>query len=277
MKPKQVKPTVFEGLPADTAQAAPLSSPARPQVPVSSPVQQDQTPAFRPVRRPPMAILEILDDGQESGEIIRLRNNSISIGREEGDVIIGHDDQISRKHAEIVREVVNGEYHWILKDLRSTNGTFFRVQKTRLAAGTSFLLGCREYVFRPAAGSSPAVPARPAAATVLSSDAATDANWQRLQTCLVRILPDKSEVAFPFQPDPKQPILIGSDPSQCRVAIKDDPTISPVHAAIENREDGLLLIDRKSRNGVWSRIRERKLPETAQFQIGEQRFRFRVC
>jgi hypothetical protein len=39
---------------------------------------------WRPSRRPPMALLHVVDDGRDSGETIRLRGDALVIG--------GHDD-----------------------------------------------------------------------------------------------------------------------------------------------------------------------------------------
>src|SRR5262249_62385494 len=86
----------------------------------------DDTQAYRPMRRPPMALLCILDDGKEDGEWLRLRADRIIIGRSEGDIIIPHDPMISGRHAELARRPDQGRYRWHLTDLQSTNGTYLR-------------------------------------------------------------------------------------------------------------------------------------------------------
>src|SRR5262249_1478703 len=63
----------------------------------------DDTHAYRPMRRPPLALLCILDDGKEEGEWLRLRADHVIIGRSEGDITIPHDSMISGRHAELSR------------------------------------------------------------------------------------------------------------------------------------------------------------------------------
>ena len=60
--------------------------------------------AYRPVLRPPMAMLCLLDDGREDGEWIRLRKDVTTIGRTEGDIVVPHDTAMSGRHAAIQRE-----------------------------------------------------------------------------------------------------------------------------------------------------------------------------
>ncbi len=56
---------------------------------------------FRPSLRPPMAILCAYDDGQDTGETVRIRVPSFVIGRTAGDLVIPHDGGMSSRHAEI--------------------------------------------------------------------------------------------------------------------------------------------------------------------------------
>src|SRR5260370_41437856 len=60
--------------------------------------EQDAKP-FRPTLRPPMALLCVLDDGEDTGEILRIRAGSFVIGRVEGNLTISHDGGISSRHA----------------------------------------------------------------------------------------------------------------------------------------------------------------------------------
>ena len=83
--------------------------------------------AYRPSLRPAMALLYVLDDGEDTGEIVRIRPSSFVIGRVDGNLTIPHDGGISGRHAEISRRLENGEHCWYLKDLQSTNGTFVRL------------------------------------------------------------------------------------------------------------------------------------------------------
>src|SRR5262245_22964663 len=57
-----------------------------------------ETQPFRPSARPPMALLYVLDDGDDTGEVVRLRGGSFVIGRVEGDLVIPHDGGMSGRH-----------------------------------------------------------------------------------------------------------------------------------------------------------------------------------
>ena len=69
----------------------------------------------------------VLDDGDDEGETIRIRRESFIIGRVQGDLVIPHDGNISGRHAEVLRRLEAGRWHWYLRNLQSTNGTFVRV------------------------------------------------------------------------------------------------------------------------------------------------------
>src|SRR4051794_27294332 len=71
--------------------------------PVAPTVGRYDPQPFRPTLRPPMALLNVLDDGCDTGEVLRIRTASFVIGRIEGDLIIPHDEGISGRHAEINR------------------------------------------------------------------------------------------------------------------------------------------------------------------------------
>lgn len=106
-----------------------------------------ETLAALPNRRPPMAMLCILDDDHEDGEWVRIRADKTVIGRSEGDLLIPHDNMMSGRHAELCRQAMKNGYRWQLTDLQSTNGTFVRIAKTRMWHGQEFFLGSRSYRF----------------------------------------------------------------------------------------------------------------------------------
>src|SRR5437016_2749438 len=74
-------------------------------IPTADQIQDTQP--YRPTLRPSMALLCVLDDGDDSGEMLRIRASSFVIGRVEGNLIIPHDSGISSRHAEISRQVEN--------------------------------------------------------------------------------------------------------------------------------------------------------------------------
>jgi pSer/pThr/pTyr-binding forkhead associated (FHA) protein len=219
-------------------------------------------PLFRPVGRPPMAVLCILDDGREDGEWVRLRADRLVIGREDGDVRIPHDTQISARHAELVRRQEQGGGRWYLVDLRSTNGTFVRVVRSPIQDGQELLLGGRRYRFT--AAGAPALADLPRGTQ----------GWQRAApgdstAALVELSPTGGERRIPL---PATDVVIGRDRAQCHVVL-DDPLVCPRHLRLVRDKKGWWhVINLKSVNGVWLRVAEMPLEGACQFQLGEQRF-----
>ena len=83
----------------------------------------------------------ILRDGSERGRRVDLEAEEITLGRENTDVVIDDDKEISRRHA-VVRSGAEG---LIIDDLDSTNGTFVNEQRisgpTRLHNGDTIRVG----------------------------------------------------------------------------------------------------------------------------------------
>src|SRR5271165_5341487 len=111
--------TVLESVEEIRAQIRGMAAPKDlVDVPIASAAPAQDTASYRPSLRPSMALLYVLDDGDDSGEIVRLRANSFLIGRVEGNLTIPHDGGISGRHVEISRRYENGEHGWFLKDLQ---------------------------------------------------------------------------------------------------------------------------------------------------------------
>ena len=87
---------------------------------------------FRPVNRPPMAIIRVMDDNQISGRLERMYTDTFRIGRVSGDIVIPHDTRISSTHAEVTRRQSGDGWTFSLRDLKSTNGTFAKIRKVLL-------------------------------------------------------------------------------------------------------------------------------------------------
>jgi pSer/pThr/pTyr-binding forkhead associated (FHA) protein len=200
---------------------------------------------FRPLRRPPMALLRIIDDGREDGETVRLRGAGVDIGRSAGAVTIPHDEAIAPLHARIV---LLADGTWQLTDLGTRTGTFVRVTEARLRHGGSLLIGGTHLTFERGPGTDSAA--------------------------FVEIPGDDSRGA-----PPKRHICsaaactIGGHGGGASIVL-DDPFVSPLHAEVFRGEQGWRVINR-GRNGLWMRIeRPVRLAAAAQFQCGEQRFVF---
>ena len=46
-----------------------------------------------------MALLVVIDDGANEGEVVRIRKDEFKIGRSEGDLVIPHEKLMSSSHA----------------------------------------------------------------------------------------------------------------------------------------------------------------------------------
>jgi pSer/pThr/pTyr-binding forkhead associated (FHA) protein len=276
MNRRPIKPTLYAGVPQVESQP-PVQSlgTLRREIPSEVQPRENADPVirFRPNQRPPMAIIELLDDGGDHGEEFRLRADSVTIGRTNTEIVVPHDSQMSGNHVKVSRRLVNSEYHWFLTDLSSTNGTFLRVAKSMLQADVPIIIGSYRYTYRPSGspGQHTSPPTAPAGTRGWTAPTADD--LKRLTAAMVRIADDGTELSFPLPNDGGK---IGSDPGQCQIVISDDPTVNSVHAGIKLTDKGFVIEDNKSLNGIWTAVSERRLGNSAIFQIGEQRICFRV-
>lgn len=200
-----------------------------------------------PRHRPPMALLHVVDDGRDDGETMRIRGDSLVIGRTMGGVSIPHDPALDEAHARIDRLPGDG---WLLTDLGSGDGTWVRVTTARLKSGTSLRVG----------------------STTLTFGTGGAGGCFRVD----------GPAGRHSVPCPVAPFLVGrAGPWPGRdgaegVAVVgiDDPHVSPVHAEVILRRGSLRILN-LGLNGLWARIEgPLRLPSTAQFRCGEQRFVF---
>ena len=234
---------------------------------------QDTKP-FRPTMRPGMALLYVLDDGDDSGELIRLRAGTFVIGRVDGDLTIPHDNGISGRHAEIGRRLENGATVWYLKDLQSTNGTFVRASTVILHHDQELLVGGSRFRFESAE------PVRPESVEYTTQKYASISKGVIPETsaqapaALVEVASGRESRRFPLTAAEQ---WIGRDPRQCAVVV-DDPTVDRRHARVYRDETNRrwVVANEGSKNGLWARAQEVALGRGGFFQCGEQRFLFKV-
>jgi hypothetical protein len=239
--------------------------------------QAKETQPFRPTVRPPIGLLHVFDDGEETGEDVRVRVGSFVIGRVEGDLVIPHDAGISGRHAEILRRVENGAAAWLLRDLNSTNGTFVRAATVALHHDQELLIGGRIFRFAsPAQG--------PDAAEAANAEAIVTRKWEGMSRggiarasstppALVEVAAGSVARSYALTGGE---VWLGRDPRRCSIVV-DDPTVDPRHARVYRDERGRWVIaNERSRNGLWARVREVSLGRGGYFQCGEQRFFFKA-
>jgi len=220
-----------------------------------------------------MALLTVLFDGRDEGELIPLRGDRTVLGRADGNVIIPHDGMMSSRHAEITRVFDKGRWRWFLTDLDSTNGTYVRVATALLKHEQEFLLGSRRFRFdaAPLAGDGGARGAAPPA----QGQAGATRGWQSVSP--TDVIPSFVELKLNGTGQryfiEQEEHWIGSDQNQASIVLADDPMVNPRHARIGRDSKGRWVLENASSvNGVWLRIHRIAIEGTGQFQLGEQRF-----
>lgn len=252
----------------ESVQAVPVSPEEQPTDSLG-----DNTLSYRPINRPPMAILVIIDDGLNSGETVRLRSERVSIGREGTIVEIPHDALVSRMHAEIIRLNDRGRYRWFLEDCGSRNGTFVRVSKMKLAHEQEFLIGTKRFRYLQSGN------ATPSAETTADSRPAATVMWQKVSKHQVDAQLRRLVERLPDDGDGQVLVIDGDEivlgNSRSLPNPINDPYINPVHAKIHRSENGDWIIeDMKSKNGIWVKVKKLELVARCEFQVGEQRILF---
>jgi pSer/pThr/pTyr-binding forkhead associated (FHA) protein len=247
----------------------------QPGSPTTATAPDQETTSYRPTLRPSMALLYVLDDGDDSGEMVRVRASSFLIGRTEGNLLIPHDGGVSGRHAEISRRFENGEHCWYLKDLQSTNGTFVRASTVILNDEQEVLIGGGRFRFE--------VPESPADSAP-SIDPATSAarKWESLpQATMVAEAHPRFVDISPGRPGRRFALRdaeywVGRDPRHSSIVV-DDPMVDRRHARIyRDDKNRWIIANVRSKNGLWARIQEVALGRGGFFQCGEQRFFFKV-
>ena len=256
---------------------APLVPPAdRTTKPEPVPPKQ-KTASYRPTLRPPIALLQIHDDGSKSDETFRIRKSSCVIGRSEGDVQIEHDSLISGRHAEISRMLEDGKWKWYLNDLDSTNGTYARISKAILSDGMFLLIGAKRYRFDLGSATAKSTPDSSAnrGPSTQMWPTAPEETVSGVRPTLVEVLSDTDGEAFTISSGGET--WIGRDSSKVSIVL-DDAMVGSRHARIVQETDDSWSIEvTQTRNGLWVKINtKQELGSSASFQCGEQRFNFRL-
>jgi pSer/pThr/pTyr-binding forkhead associated (FHA) protein len=229
---------------------------------------------FRPTLRAPVALLTVLDDGKNDGEVLRLRTDRFVIGRAEGDFLIPHDSLISARHLEINRHRTGEQYRWVITDLKSTNGLFVRCSRIALVDQAEFLVGKGRYRFEPPGGGLPNTLDDPGAEVQRGSTNALGTDVAALlHPALIELLGEKMLSRLPLA---KPEYWIGSHPA-CSICRVGDPFVEPQHVRLRREANGAWHAqNNKSPNGLWLRVPQVTVADSCAFQIGEQRFRLKV-
>ena len=227
---------------------------------------------FRPLLRPPVADLTVCDDGRNSGEVIRIRDEQFVVGRTEGDLVLPFDELLSSRHFAINRHHVKGSWRWVVTDLQSRNGLFFRILKAPLNPGTQFLIGsgCYEYqVVQQASPETSTLDPRQAETQKFLAAAKPGTGY------ITEVIKDGIGARMTLE---KQSYRIGSSTENDFIRSNDRFTKS-VHATLTRSERGTWVLENAgSFNGVWISLPQLSVRKGGRcdFQAGEQRFRLSV-
>jgi pSer/pThr/pTyr-binding forkhead associated (FHA) protein len=222
---------------------------------------------FRPSLRPPVPILTVLDDGSmEQGEDVRVRHETLRIGRTRGDVQIPNDWAVSGAHAEIRRTPWKGGYQWHLHDLDSVNGTFVRCVRAVLHENAILILGARRFRL--------ANPLKPNNVPLAGRDT-HDMDGMHIPPIVWPVLLEASgkpgALECPLRSDR---LVIGRTGGGADIEL-DDPLLAHQHAELKRMRDGTwIIVSETTRNGIWVSISAVGLSPNCYFRCGEQRFRF---
>jgi pSer/pThr/pTyr-binding forkhead associated (FHA) protein len=252
------------------ARRAQLAARAGGRKPGAAPPAEPEVQPDRPVLRPPIALLTVVDDGRPDGEVFRLRGDRTVVGRTEGDICIPHDLQMSGRHAEIVRQKTAAGYRWLLVDLQSSNGTFVRIGNTVLRHGNELLIGSGRYRFEAGVASGADVDEY---GTAPGTQAWTANPVRAAVALLVELAPSGPVQRHPLS---VTEYWVGRDAGACAVARPDDALVSPRHARLFRNGRGQWCVENNhSLNGLWLRIEQIPLTRSCQIRMGEQRLIFR--
>lgn len=231
----------------------------------------DEKP-FRPTLRPPVAILTVYDDGENRGESIRIRSDQFIIGRIEGDLRLNHDELLSSRHAAVTRQRVAGQWRWVVTDLQSRNGVFFRVSKAPLNQNSEFLIGGGCYKFHIIQKTEPETAAWNNAQAHGPTTKAYQPDLPAGTAAISEVVRGGTGTRISLV---KEQYTIGRA-TTCDISRANDPFSAQVHAHLQRSEKGTWMIQNNgARNGVWLRLPQIVIPQgkNCDFQAGEQRFR----
>ncbi len=227
---------------------------------------------FRPTVRPPIAILTVMDDGSSAGEHVRIRDGEFIIGRSEGDLKLPFDELLSSRHVAITQQVVSGAWRWVVTDLQSRNGVFFRVSRAPVVPNAEFLVGRGCYRLHIIQHAGPDTAVWDGAKRGSPATKAILADAQAGTEMLIEVVRggDGSRTTLV-----NTAYSIGAGRS-CDIVRTNDPFTAETHARLVRNENGTWMIENLSaRNGVWLRLPQVGIVRggTCEFQAGEQRFR----
>jgi pSer/pThr/pTyr-binding forkhead associated (FHA) protein len=231
----------------------------------------EESIAFAPRRRPWYPHLIILDDhSSDSGEVVRFRKDAFTLGRVDCDLSFPAEALMSGTHAKVsLQEISPKHWDWVLEDLSSRNGVFVRQTEFPLRPGNEFLIGGTKVIVH---GDSQL--ARNAVEPIPSYSAYEAEAGQIRNRSELEICPYLFSQEATIVPLRAKRIQLGRN-GEGAISLAVDPFVEPLHALIQKTDShSWKIVDQKSLNGIWVRVRRAVLSQTTSFILGEQRFRF---
>ena len=231
---------------------------------------QEEAQPFVPRHRPAYPKLTIIDDGEEStGEVVRLRKDSLAIGRSEGDLQFPAERMMTSLHARIsLDEVSPGSWQWVLHDLESRHGVFIRFHEEIVSAGNEILIGGTKIIMHGVASTSTIQEGR-------TKHVPYVAKGFRTATAIVAkgYAPERPDLIIPVE---RRQLEFGAA-VQGPARIVGDSFVDPKHLSLRSTDgNSWTASDLSSLNGTWLRIRRLELDSHCEFMVGEQRFLFNL-
>ncbi len=213
--------------------------------------------------RPTYPKLIVVDDGQSNqGELIRLRSEKLTIGRQGCDLNFPAERLMSASHCTIALEADGGgQWRWTLRDCGSRHGLFLRLPEFNVSSRNEWLAGGTRFCI---AGSSIVGPAiseayysRYVNSETSQSDSLVVSGYNHTFSASIKL---------------QKKIQIGSAPGPNSIGIPDTQ-IEPIQFTLRYLDqNSWSVMDSNSHNGTWLRINHLVITSNCSFIAGEQRF-----
>lgn len=228
----------------------------------------EESRQFAPLRRVAYPRITILDDGSSTtGEVIRLRKDTFTFGRTDGDMTFPPDGLMSSCHCQIhLKQIAQRQWAWTLEDLKSRHGVFLRCPEIILTPGMEILMGGTKL--------------RIHGGNTIIAGVKQNVNFVPYLVDETELTKSPSIEVCSFSLDhhtthielPKKSVGLGRCTHSC---FQRDTFLEPTHIEITRcAPTEWKLIDKKSLNGTFLRIHSTLLHDRTEFQIGEQRILF---
>lgn len=213
--------------------------------------------------RPTYPKLVIVDDGESNqGEVIRLRSEKLTIGRQGCDLNFPAERLMSATHCSISLESdCGGQWRWTLRDNSSRHGLFLRLQEFSVSQRNEWLAGGTRFTI---------------AGSKLTAPAISESYYSRYVN--TEINQSESLVVAGYNHDfsasikLQKKMQLGAVASSTSIAIPDTQ-IEPTHFDLRYIDHSCWsVIDNNSHNGTWLRINHLVITSNCSFIAGEQRF-----